>query len=100
MENDEIRTLARKRLKAQAEFKQFLWVWLGVSLLLLAIWGITALTAGHVYYFWPAWPIIGMGVAAFFIGLDAYRGQHIITEADVDREVERISRRSSPGPTA
>ena len=96
MDNDEIRSLAKKRLKAQAEFKRFLWVWLGVSLLLLAIWGITALTAGHLYYFWPAWPIFGMGIGAFFMGVDAYRGQQIITEADIDAEVERIARRSGP----
>lgn len=97
MDNDEIRSLARKRLKAQAEFKQFLWVWLGVSVLLVVIWGITALTAGHAYYFWPAWPIFGMGIAAFFIGIDAYRGQHVITEAAIDAEVERISRGKGNG---
>ena len=97
MDNDEIRTLARKRLKAQAEFKQFLWVWLGVSLLVVAIWLITSLTAGQFYYFWPAWPIFGMGIAAFFIGIDAYRGQHVITEAAIDAEVERISRGKGKG---
>jgi hypothetical protein len=97
MENDEIRTLAKKRLKAQAEFKQYLWVWLGVSLLVIAIWLITSLTAGQFYYFWPAWPIFGMAVAAFFIGIDAYRGQHIITESAIDAEVERISRGKGKG---
>ena len=97
MDNDELRKLAKRRLKAQADFKQFLWIWLGVSLLLLAIWGFTSLTAGYLIYFWPAWPIVGMGVGAFFMGLDAYRGQRVITEADVDAEVERMSRRKGTG---
>jgi ABC-type phosphate transport system auxiliary subunit len=97
MDNEELRKLAKRRLKAQADFKQFLWIWLGVSVLLLAIWGIVSLTAGHVTYFWPAWPIAGMGVAAFFMGIDAYYGQRVITDADVDAEVERMSRRNGSG---
>jgi hypothetical protein len=93
---DDLRRLAKKRLKAQQDFKHFLGVWLGVSLLLLAIWAVTSYTTGHALYVWPAWPILGMGVAAFFIGLDAYGpGQRGITEADIDAEVERMQRRSS-----
>jgi hypothetical protein len=93
---DDIRKLAKKRLKAQQDFKQFLGIWLGVSLLLVAIWAFTSFSTGHALYFWPAWPIGGMGVAAFFIGLDAYGpGQRGITEADIDAEVERIQRRNS-----
>lgn len=91
---DDLRKLAKKRLKAKQDFKQFLGIWLGVSLLLLAIWGVTSYTTGHPLYFWPAWPILGMGVAAFFIGLDAYGpGQRGITEADIDAEVERMQSR-------
>ncbi len=93
---DDIRKLAKKRLKAQQDFKHFLGVWLGVSLLLLAIWAFTSFSTGKLLYFWPAWPIGGMGVAAFFIGLDAYGpGQRGITEADIDREVERMQQRGS-----
>ena len=93
---DDLRKLAKKRLKAQADFKQFLGIWLGVSLLLLAIWAVTSYTTGKALYFWPAWPIIGMGVGAFFMGLDAYGpGQRGITEADIDAEVERMQQRRS-----
>lgn len=92
---DDLRKLAKKRLKAQADFKQFLGIWLGVSLLLVAIWAFTSFSTGKTLYFWPAWPIGGMGVAAFFIGLDAYGpGQRGITESDIDAEVERLQRRS------
>jgi hypothetical protein len=93
---DDLRKIAKKRLKAQADFKQFLGIWLGVSVLLIAIWAITSFTTGYPIYFWPAWPIGGMGVAAFFIGLDAYGpGQRGITESDIDREVERLRARNS-----
>ena len=93
---DDLRKIAKKRLKAQADFKQFLGIWVGVSLLLLAIWAFTSFSIGHPLYFWPAWPIGGMGVAAFFLGLDAYGpGQRGITEADIDAEVERLRRRNS-----
>lgn len=92
MNNDELRALAAKRLKAQADFRHYLWIWLGVSVLLVGIWFLTS--PGE--YFWPIWPIGGMGVGGFFIGLDAYgRGRRVITEADIDAEVERLSKRSS-----
>ena len=92
---DDLRKLAKKRLKAKQEFKQFLGIWLGVSLLLVAIWALTSYSTGHPLYFWPVWPIAGMGVAAFFMGLEAYGpGQRGITESDIDAEVERIRARN------
>jgi len=93
---DDIRKIAKKRLKAQADFKQYLGIWLGVSLLLIAIWAFTSFSTGGLIYFWPAWPIGGMGVGAFFMGLDAYGpGRRGITEADIDAEVERMQRRGA-----
>lgn len=93
---DDLRKLAKKRLKAKQDFKQFLGIWLGVSVLLVAVWAFTSYSTGYPLYFWPIWPIGGMGVAAFFMGLDAYGpGQHGITEADIDAEVERIRQRRS-----
>ena len=88
---DETRDLARKQLKKKQEFRSYMGVYLGVTLLLTTIWFLTSPTT----YFWPIWAIFGMGVAAFFIGIDAYgtfkkRG---ITEADIDAEVERMTRR-------
>jgi hypothetical protein len=41
--------------------------WLGVSLLLLAIWATTSLAAGHPLFFWPVFPI-------GFWGLSLLRG--------------------------
>ena len=93
---DDIRKQAKRRLKAQHDFKQFLGIWLGVSLLLVGIWAATSLSYGSPLYFWPIWPVVGMGAAAFFMGLDAYGpGQRGISESDIDAEVERMQRRSS-----
>lgn len=93
---DDLRKLAKKRLKAKQDFKQYLGIWLGVSVLLVVIWAFTSYSYGEPLYFWPAWPIGGMGVAAFFMGLDAYGpGQRGITESDIDAEVERIRQRNA-----
>lgn len=95
---DDLRKQAKRRLKAQADFKQFLGIWLGVSVLLVGIWAVTSYTTGHALYFWPIWPFLGMGVAAFFMGLEAYGANRTgITEADIDAEVARMQQRRSSG---
>jgi len=90
MDDTELRQLALKRLKKKADFRSFLWVWLGVSVLLTLIYLLT--NPGG--YFWPAWAIGGMGVAAFFSWVDAYGfGRQDITEDQITAEAERIQRR-------
>ena len=90
-EDQDLRDFARKRLKKQQEFKQYLGVWVGVSILVSGIWFLTSPDG----FFWPMWVIFGMGVGALFSGIDAYGpGQKkLITEADVDAEVERLRRK-------
>jgi hypothetical protein len=90
-EEQDLRDFARKRLKKQQEFKQYLGVWVGVSILVTGIWFLTSPDG----FFWPMWVIFGMGVGALFAGIDAYGpGQKkLITEADVDAEVERLRRK-------
>jgi hypothetical protein len=88
MNDAELREFARKRLKKQAEYKNYLWVWLGVSVLCTAVWFLT----GSVGGFWPGWVIFGMGIGALFGGIDAYRTNdpRMISDEDVEREVNRI----------
>jgi len=87
--NDQnLRNFAKKSLKKKQEFKQYLGVWAGVSILTSGIWLLTG-----TGYFWPGWVIFGMGIGAFFAGLDAY-GKSFnkqITDADIDAEVKRLS---------
>jgi hypothetical protein len=88
MNDDELREFAVKRLKKQAAFRNYLWTWLGVSLLCSGIWFFTSPTT----YFWPVWVIFGMGVGALVSGIDAYRtaNPNAISDDAIDREVNRL----------
>jgi len=90
METSDIRTLARRRLLAQAEFKNYLLVYAGVTIVVVAVWFLTNPSA----YFWPAWVIFGMGIGAAFKALDAYgpRGR-AVNESAIDDEVRRFEGR-------
>ncbi|MFM2310597.1 MAG: hypothetical protein RLY87_2719 [Chloroflexota bacterium] len=78
----------RKRLKRQQAFHKFLTVWFGVSLMLTIIYFLS--TPGK--YFWPVWPMFGMGIAAFFMWRAAYGAPpKEITDADIDAEILRIN---------
>lgn len=90
MTNDDIRKIAKRRLKAKRDFYTYLGIWAAVTVLLVAIW---FFTTGGDNYFWPIWPFLGMGIAAIFIGLDAFGpSNRYITESDIDAEVQRMTR--------
>jgi uncharacterized membrane protein len=89
--DDELRKIARKRLKRKADFKNYLFVWAFVSALLTGIWFFA--TPGT--FFWPLFGIAGMGIAALFIAWDAYGPRRDITEADIDAELERLKKRKA-----
>lgn len=94
MNNEELRKLATKRLKARRDFYNYLGIWLGVSLIVIAVWALTSPGA----YFWPIWPIGGMGIGAFFIWLDAFGpSRGVITEQAIDDEVARLNRSNPRG---
>lgn len=89
MDDAELRALATKRLKARSDFYHFLWVWLGVSILLTVIWALT-MPGG---YFWPGWAIGGMGVAAFFQAISVFGPVGgVISDSKIDAEVERLKK--------
>jgi uncharacterized membrane protein len=69
MSDDELRKAARKNLKARNDFKVMIAIFIVVALILLAIW---FFSTGGTGYFWPAWPYLGLAIAAVFAGLDAY----------------------------
>ena len=89
--SEDIRTVARKRLKAKADFKVFLGIAILVALLLLGVW---FFTGGPGTYFWPGWPIGGLTIAAAFSGYNAYGPSGHVTESAIDAEVERLKRRA------
>ncbi len=91
--NDEttIRDLARRRLADRRAFGAALGSWVAVSALLLAIW---FTTTGLSSYFWPIWPILGIGAGVAGTWWRAYGPiRRPISDADVDAEVNRIAGR-------
>ena len=93
MDNNDLRTIAASRLRARIHLRQYLLVWAGVSALVVAVWAATAATAGQPYYFWPVWPILGMGIGAAIKAGFAYGSpRSFVTESDIDAEVARLSR--------
>ena len=99
---DDIRAAARARLKARNDFKIMLAIFAVITVLLLAIWFFsTGQPSGFTSYFWPVWPILGMAIAAIFAGLDAYGiTRRYITEADIDAEISRMTKKPGGGPTS
>jgi hypothetical protein len=88
MTNDDAREQAITRLHAKDNFRTYLFTWAGVSILLVATWAFTAYTMGHLYYFWPAWAIGGMGIGAITQGYALY-GRPPMSEERIRREMER-----------
>jgi hypothetical protein len=92
MDDAELRDLATKRLKARTDFYHYLLVWLAVSVLVTVIWVLT--NPGG--YFWPAWVIGGMGIAALFQAIGVFgpvRG--VYSDDKVTQEMNKL--RGGPG---
>lgn len=83
MNDEQARADARKRLEDKRGFWNFAAVFVIVSAMLIGIWAISG--SG---FFWPVFPIGGMAIGLAFSAWGVF-GEKQITEADVDREVER-----------
>ena len=82
-----MRKIAKKRLQKKIDFRNYLFVWFAISVLLVGVWYLTTPNE----YFWPLWGIGGMGFAALFVGWDAYGSKRGITEAAIDAEVKKMN---------
>lgn len=80
---EERRKKAIGRLQAKKGFKANLATYIAVNLFLVAIWAFSG--AG---YFWPMWVMAGWGLAIAIHAWAIY-GRTGITEADVQREMDR-----------
>lgn len=88
MNDEHLRQQALSVLKAKASFWRYIGVWIGVSVLMLGIWLLTTPSG----YFWPAWPILGMGIAVPILGFAAFRrGAGGPTESQIQAEMKRLS---------
>lgn len=81
---EQARELAIQRLKLKQDFKGMLAGGLFAILVCVVIW-----LMGDGGYFWPVWVIFGIGIAVVVQAWKAYGPSNRITEADVQREMER-----------
>jgi len=80
---NEARELARKRVQARRDLGTHAVVYVVVNAFLVLVWAITGQG-----YFWPAWVMAAWGIGLVMNVWDVY-GRRAVTEADIDRELER-----------
>jgi 2TM domain len=78
------RELAIQRLKLKQDFKGMVAGGLLAVAVTTIVWAL-----GDGGYYWPIWVILGVGIAVVVQGWKAYGPSNRITEADVQREIER-----------
>jgi len=81
---EQARELAIQRLKVKQDFKGVLGGGLLAVVIVVVIWAL-----GGGGYFWPMWVMLGVAIAIVTQGWKAYGPSNRITEADVQREMER-----------
>lgn len=78
---------ARAIVIAKNVYKAVTLLWVFVAAGMLLIWWLT--TPGG--YFWPVWPVLGMGVAALVWGLAIYgKAPFRVRQEQLDRELARL----------
>jgi uncharacterized membrane protein len=83
MADDEQRKQAIERLQAKQNLQKSAVSFAGVAILLVVIW----LAAGQGF-FWPIFPIAGLGIALAMQAFGIW-GQKAISEEDIQREMGR-----------
>ena len=87
---DDLREQALANLKRKRDFRTQVVTWVLVSALLVVIWAVTSDAEG---FFWPVFPIAGWGIGIGVQGYGIYGpGSKPISEADIERESERLRR--------
>jgi fatty acid desaturase len=83
---EQARELAIQRLKVKQDFKGMLAAGLFAVVVTVVIWAL-----GEGGYFWPMWVMLGVAIGVIAQGWKAYGPANRITEADVQREMNRGS---------
>lgn len=92
--NTELREQAVKRLHAKRDFMGHLATYIGVSVLLVAIW---ALTGGTDEFFWPIFPIVGWGVFGVVPHWWTTYKDKGISEDQIQAEMNKINKERGAG---
>lgn len=84
--NDPLREQAINRLKAKRQFWGLVVIWIGVSAFCVLIWAISG-----VGYFWPMWPMIGIGIGVVAAGWRAFSpNAGGISESRIQAEMDKL----------
>lgn len=81
---EQARELAIQRLKLKQDFKGIALGGVFTVLVCILLWAM-----GDGDYPWPVWVALGVGILVVVQGWKAYGPANRITEADVQREMER-----------
>ena len=81
---EQARELAIQRLKLKQDFKGLAGGGVLAIVVTTIIWAL-----GEGGYYWPVWVILGVAIALTVQGWKAYGPANRITEADVQREIEK-----------
>ncbi|HZS13920.1 MAG TPA: 2TM domain-containing protein [Candidatus Dormibacteraeota bacterium] len=81
---EDLRAEARRRVRERREFPTHLLTYVLVNGVLIAIWAMSGQG-----FFWPGIVMAGWGVGVVMHAWNVY-AQRPVTEADVDRELERM----------
>lgn len=86
MTDQDIREVARKRIKARRDFWYMIAVFVVVSIILVVVWAF-----GGTGYFWPMWPLFGFGIATMFSALSVFGpASRPISQERIDDEVRKL----------
>jgi hypothetical protein len=89
---DDLREVARKRIKARRDFWYMELVFVTITALCVIVWLVSGMG-----YFWPMWPIFGFVIATIFTAISTFGpGSRPISEDRIDDEVRRLG----GGPSA
>jgi uncharacterized membrane protein YhaH (DUF805 family) len=84
--SDDIREVARKRIKARRDFWYMIIVFVVIAAFCIGIWALTGMG-----YFWPMWPLFGFAIATIFTAISTFGpGSRPISDAHIDEEVRRL----------
>lgn len=81
---EQARELAIQRLKMKQDFKGLAGGGVLAIVVTTIVWAL-----GEGGYYWPVWVILGVAIALVTQGWKAYGPNNRITEADVQREIEK-----------
>ncbi|WP_062203412.1 2TM domain-containing protein [Demequina salsinemoris] len=90
MDDDGLRREAKRRVEARNGFYWYLVVCIVVWGILTFVWW---MDGGG--YFWPAWAMLGMGIALIFVAANAFLpGAGAVTEDRIEREYLKMKRKA------